>query len=210
MDRQFVLITASYQSSLTIVRAQVIVWQEVYNRAADPVKTLGTNAVVDVWKGGDTALIANVTSHGLSAVMSGCWYLDLINDDTAWGRDWLTYYHCEPRDFAGTEEQKALVIGGHGSIWGEACDATNIMQRTWPRLAAVAERLWSPKNKSSDDTDMGRRIHLHRCRMLARGLPASPVGTLGDPAVPSDVTVGPGSRTFCPADIDAFSYKPPF
>ncbi len=57
------LLRSKSSLGLTIVRAQVIVWQEVYNRAADPVKTLGTNAVVDVWKGGDTALIANVTMH---------------------------------------------------------------------------------------------------------------------------------------------------
>lgn len=44
--------------------------------------------------------------------------------------------------------------------------------------------------------------------MLARGLAASPVGDLGDPAVPGDLTIGPGSRTYCPSDIE-FQYSPP-
>ena len=197
------------------MQKEVIAWQEVYNRAADPKQTLGRDAVVDVWKGADYALLKNITGAGLRAVLSGCWYLDIIGAGTAWGREWIDYYHCDPRNFDGSEEQKALVIGGHGSIWGEAVDATNFLPRVWPRLAAVAERLWSPKNVSSDDVDMGRRMHLHRCRMLARGLAASPVGDLGDPAVPSNgpghVTLGPGSRTYCPADIDtgAFQYTPP-
>jgi hypothetical protein len=67
--------------------------EQVYNRAADPVTTLGTSAVVDVWKGADYGLLKNVTSNGLRAVLSGCWYLDIVSGATAWGREWLDY--CE-------------------------------------------------------------------------------------------------------------------
>ena len=72
-------------------------------------------------------------------------YLDIIDGATAWGRQWLDYYACDPQNFPGTAEQKALVIGGHGAIWGEACDAFNLLPRIWPRLAATAERLWTPQ-----------------------------------------------------------------
>ena len=64
----------------TIVRTdpkiskEVIVWQEVFQTAKDPVTTLGKNAVVDVWKGQDKATLAAVTEKGLRAVLSGCWY----------------------------------------------------------------------------------------------------------------------------------------
>jgi hypothetical protein len=176
-------------------------------------------------------------------------YLDIINGDTAWGRDWLSYYACDPHDFDGTDTQKALVLGGHGCIWGEACDAFNLLPMVWPRLAATAERLWTPKVRqqcgtrfdceprrrrrrtapcrgfaqklswsggaclsqalAQDTDDFARRLHAHRCRLLRRGIAASPVGTLGDPAVPAELSIGPGSRTYCEEDIN-WDYVPAY
>merc|ERR1712032_1469075 len=92
-----------------------------------------------------------VTSNGLRAVVSACWYLDIFAPGkTDWGREWADYYSCDPQDFNGTAEMKKRVIGGHGAIWGEATDATNLLPVVWPRLAATAERLWSPKDVSAD------------------------------------------------------------
>lgn len=125
---------------------------------------------------------------------------------------------CDPTQFDGTEEQKSLVMGGHGCIWGEACDVTNILPRIWPRLAAVAEKLWSPADFTQGVVngtieggwvDVGTRMHLHRCRLLHRGIAASPVGTLGDKGIPSTLEIGPGSETYCPDD-NRFEYRAPY
>ena len=196
------------------VAKHVIAWQEAFSRAVDPVATLGTDALVDVWLGSnddapfDRATMLAVTGSGLGALVSACWYLDGLHKETARGREWINYYQCDPQDFNGTDAQHKRVRGGHACIWGEATDATNLLPRIWPRLAAVAERLWSPRERANDAVDFGGRLHAHRCRLLERGIAASPVGAVSDPAVPSNLTIGPGSRSFCEADL-RFSYQAP-
>lgn len=56
-------------------------------------------------------------------------------------------------------------MGGEGCMWGEWVDGTNLMSRTWPRAAVVAERLWSPSTATDLDS-MKERLEVHRCRML--------------------------------------------
>lgn len=58
---------------------------------------------------------------------------------------------------------------------GELVDETNSIPKTWPLASAVAERLWN--NDVSDDIPLTRkRLEQHRCRMVSRDIPASPIG----------------------------------
>ena len=66
------------------------------------------------------------------------------------------------------------VIGGEASIWGEQADVTNLLQLLWPRVSAVGERLWSPQFVN-DQAAALPRLTDHRCRLVARGVPAAPV-----------------------------------
>ncbi|KAM9679891.1 beta-hexosaminidase subunit beta-like isoform 1-T1 [Dama dama] len=146
-----------------------IVWQEVYD---DEVKlTQGT--VVQVWKMGNLHMkLSKVTADGFPVIISAPWYLDVIN----YGEDWKQYYSVEPLRFAGTQEQKQLVIGGEACLWGEYVDATNLTPRLWPRASAVGERLWSHQ-EVTDLEDAYRRLTRHRCRMVKRGIAAQPLFT---------------------------------
>lgn len=80
----------------------------------------------------------------------------------------------------------SLVIGGEACLWGEQIDSTNLLATAWPRAAAVAERLWAstdslPAAAGVVDDDVRERMAVHRCRLVARGVPASPVDTRSCP-----------------------------
>ncbi|VDP01530.1 unnamed protein product [Heligmosomoides polygyrus] len=147
-----------------------------------------TNAIAHVWKGNSMDAVkkemAAVTAAGHSTILSSCWYLDLIKYGPDWGyvdgnpaeglRSRGKYYECDPTDFEGTEQQKALVLGGEAALWGEYVDGTNFMPRMWPSASAVAERLWSDPAQTKSADEAWPRLHEFRCRMVNRGFAAQP------------------------------------
>nr|XP_037285327.1 beta-hexosaminidase subunit alpha-like isoform X2 [Rhipicephalus microplus] len=146
-------------------RKSYMVWQEVFDNGIE----IAPDTVVHIWLHPQEEELSAVTRAGYNALLSSCWYLDYIS----YTKDWKRYYGCDPHDFTGTPQQKALVQGGEACIWGEYVDATNLISRTWPRASAVAERLWSPASVEYTDTTASR-FEEQRCRMLRRGLKVEP------------------------------------
>ncbi|VDD80439.1 unnamed protein product [Mesocestoides corti] len=135
------------------------VWQEVFDNKAE----LGRSVIINVWK---SPFWRNeldlVTKSGREVVFSACWYLDYIK----YAEDWIEYYRCDPASFTNNTAQLALLKGGGAAMWGEFVDGTNLISRSWPRGAVVAERTWSPASIKDVD-DMRTRLRNYRCFLLS-------------------------------------------
>ena len=106
------------------------------------------------------------------AILSSPFYIDHASRGVD---SWKDFWSVEPIQFSESAgiDQKDRVLGGEVAAWSERIDATNSISSTWPLAAAVGERLWSPATVT-DKQDAERRMFRIRCRMLARGIQASP------------------------------------
>jgi hexosaminidase len=74
-------------------------------------------------------------------------------------------YNFDPTDERLTDEQKRLVLGGQGCVWTEFIPKPEHVEYiTFPRAAALAEALWSPK-ESKDWEKFQQRIDAHTAYM---------------------------------------------
>jgi hexosaminidase len=75
-------------------------------------------------------------------------------------------------------------------MWGEVVDASDLEQTLWPRLAAVAEQLWSPQSITNATLAINSaypRLSEFRCLLNRRGVRAAPANNhvaRGPPAGP--------------------------
>lgn len=95
--------------------------------------------VIQSWRGAES--LAAAAKQGYRGILSNGYYLDL-------GWSAARHYAVDPLGGVAanlTPEQQKLVLGGESCMWSEYVNAENIDSRIWPRNAAIAERLWSPK-----------------------------------------------------------------
>ncbi len=59
-----------------------------------------------------------------------------------------------------TAEQRQLIRGGEAALWTELAPAATLDLKLWPRLYAVAERLWSAQSRRDDDSMYQRLLHM--------------------------------------------------
>lgn len=159
---------------------RVTLWDEAISEATPP-----TDAIIEIWRGWGGLAQTNLqkavqSGHDAIYAPDGPWYLD------ATGATWEKMYAVDP--VAGLDEEGAShVLGGEACMWGEHVDPSDLESTVWPRLAAVAERLWSPKATTASAADAEPRLQQFRCTLLARGVRAGLVGADGRAEPP-----GPG------------------
>jgi hexosaminidase len=100
---------------------------------------LAPATVIQSWRGQQS--LADAARKGYRGVLSFGYYLDHL-------RPASFHYQIDPLSGAAGEldrEQTARILGGEACMWSEYVSAETVDSRIWPRAAAIAERLWSPK-----------------------------------------------------------------
>ena len=101
---------------------------------------LSKKAVIQSWRGQDS--LATAARQGYRSLLSHGYYLDLMQPASQ-------HYSVDPfTDGAAdlTAEEKQRILGGEACMWAEFITPENIDARIWPRMAAIAERLWSQED----------------------------------------------------------------
>jgi hexosaminidase len=109
------------------------------------------DVVIQSWRGQDS--LAQAALRGNRGILSAGYYIDL-NEPAS------QHYAVDPLEKASaklTPEQQSNILGGEATMWTEYVTPESIGGRIWPRTAAIAERLWSPK-ETNDIDSMYRRL----------------------------------------------------
>jgi len=132
-------------------------WDEIL----DP--TLPKDILIQSWRGQKS--LAQAARMGYDGVLSSGWYLDLMEPASQ-------HYAVDPMDkeSAGLSAGEAKhILGGEAAEWAEYAVPENLDNRIWPRMGAIAERLWSPRDVRDVDS-MYRRLEVFSGHLECAGL----------------------------------------
>jgi hexosaminidase len=120
------------------------------------------DVVIHSWRG--TVALAEAARKGYDGILSNGYYIDLIQPASQ-------HYVADPlpADSTLTPAEAKHVLGGEATMWAEWVTHETIDSRIWPRTAAIAERLWSPRSVA-DVNDMYRRLAVISLQLEELGL----------------------------------------
>lgn len=122
------------------------------------------DVVIQSWRGQDS--LAQAALRGNRGILSAGYYVDL-NEPAS------QHYAVDPLENATvklTPDQQGNILGGEATMWTEYVTPESIGGRIWPRTAAIAERLWSPK-ETKDIDSMYRRLAIVSTDLAYYGQP---------------------------------------
>ncbi|HKQ50782.1 MAG TPA: family 20 glycosylhydrolase, partial [Pyrinomonadaceae bacterium] len=131
-------------------------WDEIFQ------PDLPKDVVIHSWRG--AAALAEAARKGYDGILSNGYYIDLIFPAS-------DHYASDPLPEGSTltPAEAAHILGGEATMWSEWVSPETIDSRIWPRTAAIAERLWSPR-AVADVEDMYRRLAVTSVRLEELGL----------------------------------------
>lgn len=165
----------------------MIGWDEIADTG------ISDDIVVQAWRSSATA--GHAARQGNRVIVSAGYYLDLLEpaafhyaadplDPAAAGLTpeeaerarahpllgaLLTPGHIRHPDATLTPGEESRILGGEAALWTELVTEEMLDGRLWPRLAAIAERFWSPAHVR-DTRDMFQRLDVVMTNLRRDGL----------------------------------------
>ncbi|MBZ5543249.1 MAG: family 20 glycosylhydrolase [Acidobacteriia bacterium] len=136
---------------------KMIGWDEVLH------PDLPKDIVIQSWRGQKS--LAEAARQGYRGLLSAGYYLDLIYSAAS-------HYAVDPMEGATaglSPEEQARILGGEACMWSEYVSPETVDSRIWPRMAAIAERLWSLQSVKDVDS-MYRRLEVVSRNLEGLGL----------------------------------------
>ena len=156
---------------------QLIGWDEILEGG------LPEGATVQSWRGMEGGMAAvNAGRDAIMSPTSHCYFdypISATNMEEVYG------FEPEPEGLKGT----GRILGGECNMWTEHAPQSLVESKVFPRMVALAEVLWSPKNLRNWEGFSDRKI-LHDRRLDAWGVDA------GLEAVPLEVSWNKGGDPF--------------
>jgi hexosaminidase len=135
---------------------KLIGWDEILH------PDLPKDAVIHSWRG--HASLDAAARLGYTGILSNGYYINLLYPASE-------HYLNDPLPATTTlsVEEQRRILGGEATMWSEWVTPETIDSAIWPRSAAIAERLWSPREVRDVD-DMYRRLAAVGVRLEEAGL----------------------------------------
>jgi len=160
------------QASLARYGKRLIGWDEILDGGLPP------EATVMSWRGTEGGIAAARQGHDVVMSPTHSLYLNYLQTDSAHEpagslslNPMQAVYEFEPVPDGLSPAQQRHIMGVQGNLWNTASSTfAGTLHNTFPRLAAVAETAWSPRERK-EYTDFLQRLpaQLQRYRLL--GLP---------------------------------------
>jgi hexosaminidase len=135
---------------------KMIGWDEILQ------SELPKDVVIQSWRGPES--LAQAARQGYQGILSAGYYINLMHPAAE-------HYLVDPVGAGSglSAQEAARILGGEATMWSEYVSPETIDSRIWPRMAAIAERFWSPRTITDVD-DMYRRLEVISLQLEELGL----------------------------------------
>lgn len=134
--------------------------------------------IIQIWTKGDDPNVKNLLENGYKLIVSNydalyldCGFAGWVTDGNNWCAPyigWQKVYQNDMKQIGG--RYSSQILGAEAALWSEQADEYTLDARLWPRVSALAERLWSDPDSNWRDAES--RMLLHRQRLVQHGIQA--------------------------------------